>query len=328
MPHIIFLLHGLHGHGTDFTNFINVIKTYDSSKNFSLIHPITNYEGRTHDGIEALGGLAKEEILRTLSDFTNTSINPNPTHTKTHINLTIVGHSLGGLVARMAVKLLFEDKSYKDMETKIDIQPHIFATFASPHVGSRAINNVFRKFALDIYTGNVLSRTGEDLMLKNDLLLRMANGDYTDALNRFGGIHLYSNVLNDFAVPYCTSSMSWENPYNYVESIEVKQGCSCFIEPTSREVNSGVNFALWWKKKSRGIYRTLGLDGEGVDNEEDKDEIAKVYCSLAKNLDEDKIHRHDVAIMSPLSHSYIVAKFPFSDRFYEIPLHFAKLVLK
>lgn len=67
-------------------------------------------EGKTHDGIESLGRNVMREVLQVLHErHVNLNVNKK-------MKLTIVGHSLGGLIARYLVKLLlaFNENSEED----------------------------------------------------------------------------------------------------------------------------------------------------------------------------------------------------------------------
>lgn len=298
MSKLIFLFHGLHGSNTDLSQFIKVCQTVDNSKQANFLS-ISAYEGKTHEGLLKLAELSVEEIMKKYPNLEGKSI-------------SFVGHSLGGLIARVVVKML-DERNFFEKNTR-----DVFSTFASPNVGSQSVNNPVRKTGLGIYTSQILGKTGDDLMFNNDLLYEMSLPTYTNALNGFQKILLYSNLINDIPVPYCTSSMQRDNEFNYAKSIKVIEGTKNFVE-TSNEENpyDAINIAFSWKCFSKNFY------GKSSSSSEVLKKIFEINDNLEKNLDQNKIFRYTVAILDPRAHDHIVCK---TGSCFDIPIHFSKQI--
>ncbi|XP_019052222.1 PREDICTED: putative lipase YOR059C isoform X5 [Nelumbo nucifera] len=160
-------------------------------------------------------------------------------------NISFIGHSLGGLVARYAIGRLYEQNLTKQLsegngDCKTDgdgnpcldekskgkiagLKPMNFVTFATPHLGSRGHKQVPLFCGLYImektasHMSWILRRTGKHLFLtdsengKPPLLLQMVN-DYGDlpfmsALQSFRRCVAYSNTCFDCLVGWSTSSI-------------------------------------------------------------------------------------------------------------------------
>jgi hypothetical protein len=130
--------------------------------------------------------------------------------------ISLIGHSLGGLYARYVAGVLFG-------RCGCALEPANLITLATPHLGVRrpvsrpllyggAINRLYAHVAQTF-----CSRTGVELSLGDEqsepLLVQLCKGPYLHALRRFKRLRLYSNIYNDFLVPYCTASIQPFNPY-------------------------------------------------------------------------------------------------------------------
>ncbi|KAJ8492587.1 hypothetical protein OPV22_014308 [Ensete ventricosum] len=192
-----------------------------------------NYSTLTFDGVDVMGERLADEVISIVAN--------NPGLQK----ISFVGHSLGGLIARYAISLLYEKSIQKHSSeengecedhtlgtTCVDknfkgkiagLEPINFITFATPHLGSRLHKQIpiLRGFytleKMACHTCWILGRTGKHLFLKDKdngkppLLVQMVN-DYGDlrfmsALQSFKRRVAYSNVCFDFIVGRKTSSI-------------------------------------------------------------------------------------------------------------------------
>ncbi|KAL5210423.1 hypothetical protein ABZP36_006046 [Zizania latifolia] len=189
-----------------------------------------NPAARTFDGVDVMGRRLAEEVVSV--------VNSRPELRK----ISFVAHSLGGLIARYAIALLYKSSTPMDSQEEhekhatdcssnqpIDrgkiagLEPINFVTFATPHLGTRSHKQIplFRgsykleKMAYRI--SGIARRSGKHLFLKDNedgkppLLLQMVT-DYADlhfmsALRSFKRHVVYSNVCNDFIVGWRTSSI-------------------------------------------------------------------------------------------------------------------------
>ncbi|KAJ0981852.1 hypothetical protein J5N97_010107 [Dioscorea zingiberensis] len=193
-----------------------------------------NCSTATFDGIDVMGERLAKEVISV--------VERRPELQK----ISFVGHSLGGLIARYAIGLLFKPctqrksseenegqgptPEFLEEEAKVKIaglEPMNFITFATPHLGSRwhkqipilCGSHTLERMSYKI--SSIAGKTGNQLFLKdkNDgkppLLLQMVT-DYGDipfmsALRSFKRRVAYSNVCSDFIVGWRTSSIRFQH---------------------------------------------------------------------------------------------------------------------
>jgi hypothetical protein len=121
--HLIFLVHGYHGSSLD----MHMIKGY-----LNIIYPLTyvysckSNENFTDCNIENLGQNLAQEVAHYVSE----SRVP-----KYRLRISMLGHSLGGLIIRASLKYLYDLKSCF----------HSFISLSSPHVGIYYSDNVLHQ---------------------------------------------------------------------------------------------------------------------------------------------------------------------------------------
>mmetsp|Transcript_3130 Transcript_3130/g.4620 ORF Transcript_3130/g.4620 Transcript_3130/m.4620 type:complete len:371 (+) Transcript_3130:39-1151(+) len=215
--------HGLHGEKNDWDAIIEVMtKQLNNRDNVKILVAESN-EKRTTEGIMRGGQNVAEEILGDLKtiDIKNKDI-----------HFSMIGHSLGGLFSRCAVKYLFEDKWFKkrvndngttnpnNKEEDTRIIPTSFITIATPNLGSKRAKSdhwgkSFYKWGSDIALGNFIQQTGKDLGLINNVLEDLSTKDeFIKPLMLFKYPTLISSIYHDMTVPFCTASARHDNPYD------------------------------------------------------------------------------------------------------------------
>ena len=144
---------------------------------------------------------------------------------------SIVGYSLGGLVARYAVGLL-DHKGYFER-----MQPVNFTTFATPHLGVRTPLIGYQNHVWNVLGARTLSTSGRQLFVIDNfretnrpLLSVLADPEsiFIHALAKFQHRSLYTNIVNDRSAVYYTTGISRIDPYvdvdklklNYIEGYE------------------------------------------------------------------------------------------------------------
>jgi len=177
----------------------------------------------TYDGIELGGERVTQEIEQKLEELANQG--------QVIKKLSVVGYSLGGLVARYAVGLLYH-KGWFDR-----IEPVNFTTFVTPHLGVRTPLLGVHNHLWNVLGARTLSMSGRQLFMIDSfrdtgrpLLAVLAEPDsiFIKALGKFKHRSLYANVQNDRSVVYYTGSISRTDPFvnmnnikvNYVEGYE------------------------------------------------------------------------------------------------------------
>jgi hypothetical protein len=171
----------------------------------------------TYDGIEVGAERVAREIEETLEELARDGYKIK--------KLSMVGYSLGGLVARYAVGLLHH-KGWLDK-----IQPANFTTFASPHLGVRTPLIGYANHLWNVLGARTLSTSGRQLFLIDSfrdtgrpLLSILADPDsiFIRALAKFKHRSLYTNIVNDRSAVYYTTGISRIDPYAHMERLKLK----------------------------------------------------------------------------------------------------------
>ncbi|KAI0189625.1 putative serine esterase-domain-containing protein [Xylaria flabelliformis] len=213
--HLCVLVHGLWGNPNHMNQVAKAIRDVHPKEELHLLLAKRNSGNFTYDGIE-LGG---ERVCVEIEEEIEAIRKKGGNITK----LSIVGYSLGGLVARYAIGLLYA----KGVLDQID--PINFTTFATPHLGVRA---PLRGWYDTVWNGlgvKTLSESGRQLFIVDEfrdtgrpLLSILADPDsiFILGLKKFKRRTLYSNIINDKTVSHYTSMMTATDPYTDVTKIK------------------------------------------------------------------------------------------------------------
>lgn len=176
-----------------------------------------NSDSFTYDGIDVGGERVTAEIEAAIEELEK----------KGHQikKLSMVGYSLGGLVARMCIGLLFS-RGWFDK-----IEPVNFTTFATPHLGVRTPWRGYHSYVWNALGGRVLSISGRQLFLIDSFrdtgrpilsVLADPKSIFIKALSRFRNRVLYANAVNDRSAPFYTCAISRVDPYTDPEAIKIE----------------------------------------------------------------------------------------------------------
>lgn len=222
--HLCVLVHGLWGNPNHMRNIARSLRSRYSSDELYMLLAKRNSGSFTYDGIE-LGGervcAEMEEELR--------AIESRGGKVK---KLSIIGYSLGGLVSRYAVGLLYAKGILDTVECMN------FTTFASPHLGIRSPLRGWHNHIWNIVGARSLSMSGRQLFTIDSfrdtgrpLLSVLADpaSIFMLGLRRFRRHTLYANIVNDRSAVYYTTGIQKTDPYrrnldnikvNYLERFE------------------------------------------------------------------------------------------------------------
>ncbi|CAR28505.1 hypothetical protein ZYGR_0S01380 [Zygosaccharomyces rouxii] len=218
--HLVVLVHGLWGNTSHFDYIVDVLQEHADrhwcdEKNQLLVYTTTLNEGfRTYDGIDVCGFRVAEEIAHKIDSFEGSS---------RISKFSLVGYSLGGLIARYALGLLYKRGFFE----KRGIQLINFTTFCTPHVGVLAPG---KNFAVNVFNGVVpwlLGNSGRQIFLKDSvrnhglkakdepLIYLMSHEDsvFFKGLQSFKNKTLYANVINDKRTAWWTAGISLNDPF-------------------------------------------------------------------------------------------------------------------
>lgn len=157
----------------------------------------------TYDGIDVCGARLVHEIedeLAALSD----QLKVNVTH------ISIIGYSLGGLISRYAIGLLYTSGLFDR------IKPVCYTSFCSPHVGVRALGTHWSTRTFNMVGTYSMSSTSRQLFLADNfhnrgrpLLELMSDGSlpFCQGLAAFQRRIMYANVINDHRCEFYTSAV-------------------------------------------------------------------------------------------------------------------------
>lgn len=171
----------------------------------------------TYDGIEVGGERVTREIEETLEELESKGEKIE--------KISMVGYSLGGLVARYACGLLYH-KGWFDK-----IEPVNFTTFATPNLGVRSPGGGSLSGFYNIMGASTLATSGRQMFLIDNfrktgrpLLSIMADPEapFVKGLSRFQRRSLYANIINDKSVNFFTSSMSRTDPFVRPDELDIK----------------------------------------------------------------------------------------------------------
>ena len=176
----------------------------------------SNTNNFTYDGIEVGGERITNEIEQTIREleYDGSKIK----------KISMIGYSLGGLVSRYAIGLLYKNGLFDEIE------PVNFTTFATPHLGVRTPKLGYRAYIWNVLGSRTLSTSGQQMFLIDDfrqsgrpLLSIMAdeNSIFVKGLQAFKNKSLYANTQNDRSVPYYTAGISRTDPFIDMEKVEV-----------------------------------------------------------------------------------------------------------
>lgn len=176
----------------------------------------TNSDTFTYDGID----LGAERVTQEIETYV-AGLEKKGGEIK---KLSIVGYSLGGLVARYIIGLLYSKGWFERMK------PVNFTTFATPHLGvKRPLLGVQYKL-LNFLGSRTLSTSGRQLFTVDTFrdtsrpilsVLADPGSIFMLALAQFSHRVLYANIINDRSAPYYTTSISATDPYTTLDAISI-----------------------------------------------------------------------------------------------------------
>ncbi|KAF2748576.1 DUF676-domain-containing protein [Sporormia fimetaria CBS 119925] len=213
--HLVVLVHGLWGNPGHLQFLSDSIRERFADENLHIFLPKSNSGNFTYDGIELGGERVTREIEEKLEELEKRGQNIN--------RMSVIGYSLGGLVARYAIGLLYHKGIFER------IQPVNFTTFATPHLGVRTPLTGTTNYIWNVLGPRTLSASGKQLFMVDKfretgrpLLAVLADPEHVfiRALAQFRHRSLYANVINDKTVTYYTAAISETDPFADMEDLD------------------------------------------------------------------------------------------------------------
>lgn len=190
----------------------------------------TNSDTFTYDGID----LGAERVTQEIETYIH-DLEKDGCHVK---KLSVVGYSLGGLVARYAIGLLYSNGWFDK------VQPINFTTFATPHLGVRTPLLGVHHRMWNILGSRTLSVSGRQLFTIDNFrdtgrpilsVLADPSSVFILALARFQHRVLYANIVNDRSAPYYTTCISTVDQFTNLDAIDINYLCDYapnILDPT------------------------------------------------------------------------------------------------
>ena len=207
------MIHGLWGAPKHLSYIASQLRAHTSAH---ILVAKTNSNNLTYDGID----LGAERVLEEIENYIQHLLEQGK-----HVRkLSIVGYSLGGLIARYVVGLLYARGFF------IKIRPVNFTTFATPHLGVRTPVTSFFSRLFNFLGSSTLSLSGRQLFTVDSfrdsgvpLLCVLADPTtiFMHGLKLFKHRVLYANIINDRSAPYYTTSISVSDPYVNLENVKL-----------------------------------------------------------------------------------------------------------
>ncbi|RMY75954.1 hypothetical protein D0863_02267 [Hortaea werneckii] len=216
ITHLVILTHGLWGNPVHLQHLRDTLLEHHAASGLHVFTPQSNKDNFTYDGID----VGAERITTEIEDEIRRLQNLGAPLSK----ISIAGYSLGGLIARYVVGLLYKNGVFETL------QPCNFTTFATPHLGVRTPGVGYGPQTWNFLGSKTLSTSGQQMFLTDDfrdtgrpLLAVMADPTsiFVRGLAVFRRKSVYANTTNDRSVPYYTSAISSTDPFVDLDAIDI-----------------------------------------------------------------------------------------------------------
>ncbi|OAL17495.1 hypothetical protein AYO22_11627 [Fonsecaea multimorphosa] len=206
--HLVVLVHGLWGNPSHLNYIAEALRDRYSGEEIIVLACRRNLGSLTYDGVNVGGERVAKEVEDHVEELERSGHNIN--------RMSVVGYSLGGLVARYAIGLLYH-KGYFEKMTPVN-----FTTFVTPHLGVRTPLTGYQNHLWNVLGARLLSTSGRQLFMIDNfrdsgrpLLSVLADPDsiFIHALARFQHRTLYTNIVNDRSAVYYTTGISKHDPF-------------------------------------------------------------------------------------------------------------------
>lgn len=214
VDHLVVLVHGLWGNPEHLKFLTTTIR--ERYPDLDVFVPKSNSGSFTYDGIELGGERVANEVEARLEELKKDGHDIK--------KFSITGYSLGGLVARYAIGLLYHKGVFEE------IQPVNFTTFATPHLGVRTPLRGYTSHVWNVLGARTLSTSGRQLFAIDKFrdtgrpilsILADPESIFIKALAQFKHRSLYANIVNDRTVTYYTAGISQTDPFVRPEDVNI-----------------------------------------------------------------------------------------------------------
>ncbi|KAL8790049.1 MAG: hypothetical protein Q9195_006551 [Heterodermia aff. obscurata] len=214
--HLCVLVHGLWGNPDHLAYIASALRDKYPDDQLHVLIAKSNSGNFTYDGIETGAERVTHEIEESIADLERDGSKIK--------KISMLGYSLGGLVARYSIGLLHSNGWLDRLE------PINFTTFASPHLGVRTPILGYQSHLWNSFGSHTLSMSGKQLFGDDTFrdtgrpilcVLADPSSIFMQALSRFKHRTLYANIINDRSAPYYTTFITKIDPYIDLNSINI-----------------------------------------------------------------------------------------------------------
>ncbi|KAK5170111.1 uncharacterized protein LTR77_004695 [Saxophila tyrrhenica] len=214
--HLCVLVHGLWGNPNHLNYLRDTLQAQHPEDRLHILAAKSNADGWTYDGVEVGGERIANEIEQKIKELEQAGSKIK--------RISMIGYSLGGLVSRYAIGLLYKNGLFNDIE------PVNFTTFATPHLGVRTPKRGYGAYIWNNLGSRTLSTSGQQMFMMDQfrdsgrpLLAVMSDQKsiFIKGLRMFKNKSLYANTINDRSVPYFTANISRTDPFVDLEKIDL-----------------------------------------------------------------------------------------------------------
>ncbi|KAI5793167.1 putative serine esterase-domain-containing protein [Geopyxis carbonaria] len=215
--HLCVLVHGLWGNPSHWNSLIDTVESRHGPTGLHILACKSNAGQYTYDGIETGGERVAREIEEALEEYGREGVEIK--------KISIIGYSLGGLISRYAIGLLYS-KGYFQR-----IRPVNYTSFATPHLGVRTPLLGWHNHVWNVLGARTLSVSGRQLFLIDKFrgtdrplldVLADKNSVFFKGLMMFENKALYANVVNDPSTCFYTAGISHYDPFEDLSKVNVE----------------------------------------------------------------------------------------------------------
>ncbi|KAI4270053.1 MAG: hypothetical protein L6R38_007253 [Xanthoria sp. 2 TBL-2021] len=254
--HLCVLVHGLWGTPNHLDYLAKSLREKHPKDKLNILVAKSNSGTYTYDGIETGGERVTQEVEELLEELIQAG---------TPIaKLSIVGYSLGGLIARYAIGLLYSKGWFEK------IKPINFTTFATPHLGVRTPLIGYHSHLWNAFGARTLSSSGRQLFTIDTFrdtnrpilsVLADPSSIFIRALSEFKIRNLYANIINDRSAPYYTTAIASTDPFVDLDAVDIRTLNS--HSPTILDPDNPVS-PKSTKEPPQPLYTRLSSSGQSL----------------------------------------------------------------
>jgi Putative serine esterase (DUF676) len=213
---LILIFYRLWGNPTHLNYVASALRETYGEDQLIVLAVKQNAGSYTYDGIEIGSERVAKEIEETLDQLARDGYQIK--------KLSMMGYSLGGLVARYALGLLHSRGWFER------IRPVNFTTFASPHLGVRSPLRGYANHIWNVLGARTLCMSGRQLFMIDKFrdtgrpllsVLADPNSIFIHALKKFENRSLYANIVNDRSAVFYTTGISRTDPFSQMDKLDL-----------------------------------------------------------------------------------------------------------